>query len=144
MADEDEPFEPNWASAPGRSIRERLKHQGMTVGDFAVRLGLSVGDAEALLEGTLFIDDGLASRLAEVVSGTRQFWRRREDQFVADLARLGRTREGHVRREKDKEIVAGLIEEAVRAGDRKSTNAAVADCFEVLDRLHDDLEAARR
>lgn len=140
----DEPFEPDWASAPGDSIRGALRSRGVTVSDFAARMGFSVADAAALLEGSLPIDDGLAPRLAEVVSGTADFWQRREAQFVSDLARLGRTREGHVRRVRDKNLVVRLIEQAVRAGDRKATNAAVAGCCEILGRLHDELEAARR
>lgn len=142
---EEEPFEPDWAVAPGRSIWERLEGLNLTMGDFAEEVELTRDQATALLDGLHPISDDLAERLARVVGGSTTFWTRRERQFLASLERLGRTREGHARREREKEHAWKLIEAAVlHPGDPTHANLAMAEIGALLDALHDEVEAAGR
>ena len=44
-------FQPQWFSAPGVTIAQRLKSTNTTMADFAWEMDFSEGDAEDLIEG---------------------------------------------------------------------------------------------
>jgi len=144
LDDDDTPFLPDWTVSPGMSVREILEDRGMTVGDLARQTGLTSDEGADLVDGMLPIDEGLADRLAQVIGPSATFWINRERNFLADLERLGRTREGHARRVRDEDRVASLIEDALaHAGDRSRVNEAVAEALSVVDDLHDEIARLR-
>lgn len=84
------PFEPDWVSAPGDTIRELLDERGWCIMALADRLPRRPDFTAGLMAGTERIDQALAARLAEVLGGSEQFWINRDRQYVDDCARLGR------------------------------------------------------
>lgn len=81
-------FLPDWASPPGSTISELLAERGLSVADFAIRMGSSAEYARMLLEGAHPITNETAARLAEVLGTSASFWLSRESQFRDSLTRL--------------------------------------------------------
>jgi HTH-type transcriptional regulator / antitoxin HigA len=78
---------PQWISPPGAIVARILKGKNVDLDDFAFEIGLSAREARALIEGTVAIDDELASRLATVVGSTSSFWLRCEQSYREDIRR---------------------------------------------------------
>jgi len=77
-------FKPDWVSAPGDTITDILEERGLTVVEFAERLGMTLVDAEALLEGQTPITTAIAIQLEQVLGGSVEFWMEREAQYRED------------------------------------------------------------
>ncbi|MDX2307992.1 MAG: ImmA/IrrE family metallo-endopeptidase [Hyphomicrobium sp.] len=78
-------FQPSWASAPGSTIAEILKHRGLTLAEFAQEVGVSTSEATAVIRGSAAIDADLADRLA-ILGPSAEFWMRRERHYRDSLA----------------------------------------------------------
>lgn len=133
----NEPFMPDWTVAPGESIRECLEQGRISVAELKV-LGLSEEEIPLLLDGTLPLTERMAEKLSRLVGGTSEFWVSRERLFEEDLVRLGRSREGHVRRERDKARIVELLSNL--AGDPSQLHEVQATVGRLLDKLHDEIE----
>jgi plasmid maintenance system antidote protein VapI len=48
-------FQPSWASPPGATIAEILDLRGLTVAEFALEVGISTADVEAMIDGNTAI-----------------------------------------------------------------------------------------
>lgn len=81
-------FQPNWLSPPGETIAEIMATCGLSMAEFARRIGASSDTAEGLTVGSTHIDQTLAERLHGVLGPSAEFWMNREAQYRADAARL--------------------------------------------------------
>jgi HTH-type transcriptional regulator/antitoxin HigA len=81
-------FQPNWMSAPGATIADILKEQGLSIDDFAKLMGCSQTRAERLLGGREAITIEMAKLLAQRVGGSTSFWMSREQQYRDDVGYL--------------------------------------------------------
>jgi HTH-type transcriptional regulator / antitoxin HigA len=81
-------FHPDWTSAPGDTIGDILGERGLSLSEFAERLGRTPQDATDLLEGRATITIGTARRLEQVLGGSVEFWMSRDFQYRQDVARL--------------------------------------------------------
>ena len=81
-------FNPDWTSAPGDTIREILDQMGMSVAEFAERIGRARQEADDLLQGRATITLGIARRLQQAIGGSVEFWMSRDFQYRQDGARL--------------------------------------------------------
>jgi addiction module HigA family antidote len=89
VTNQAKPFLPDWICHPCESIAEGMDDQGLTLGEFAGRMGMSVGDAEDLVEGRVGISLEIAARLAEVLGSTAEFWTRLQANYEGERVRLG-------------------------------------------------------
>lgn len=88
MATEATEFRPDWASAPGETISDILAEKGISVGDFAERIGETIEHAQGLLEGRTTITIRTAQALALVLGGSAEFWVSRDYQYREHTARI--------------------------------------------------------
>ena len=79
--------EPDWVSAPGESILDRLEELGWTQKELAGRLGYTTKHVSQLVNGKAPITEDTALRLERVLGGTAQFWLEREAQYREAIAR---------------------------------------------------------
>ena len=108
----EESFKPNWANAPGNTIKDCMTDKNITVTDLAIMLnGNNILDAENmsqeayedlqfksdqyvydLLKGKIEIDEALALKLEKIFGVDKQFWINRDKNYKAALDRLGKER----------------------------------------------------
>ncbi len=81
-------FQPDWVSVPGDTIIDLLEEQNLSTIEFALRMGLTVADANELLHGRASISIEIARRLEGVIGGSAEFWMTRESQYRQGVARL--------------------------------------------------------
>jgi HTH-type transcriptional regulator / antitoxin HigA len=81
-------FRPNWASAPGDTIVDVLKQQGLSVIEFGHRIGQTTEGAMDLIQGRTAITIAVARQLALVLGASVEFWMSRDFQYREDIARL--------------------------------------------------------
>ncbi|WP_439498472.1 ImmA/IrrE family metallo-endopeptidase [Bosea sp. (in: a-proteobacteria)] len=81
-------FQPDWAVAPGATIRDMLSARRLTSDDLCAATDLSIDQADNLLSGKLPISEPLAEMLAEAVGGSRQFWLKRESLYRFRLSQI--------------------------------------------------------
>lgn len=81
-------FQPNWFSAPGVTIAQRLKSTNTNIQDFAWEMDFSESEAEDLLEGRMPITDSVAQRLQVSLGVSASFWRTRDAHYRHDVLRL--------------------------------------------------------
>jgi plasmid maintenance system antidote protein VapI len=81
-------FSPQWASAPGDTIKDMLDQRGLTISAFAQQLACTYDDALALLSGRMALTPFLAQQLSRAVGSSVDFWLTRESQFREDTARV--------------------------------------------------------
>jgi HTH-type transcriptional regulator/antitoxin HigA len=81
--------EPNWASPPGATIARVMNTREIDPSEFADAMGLKAHQFEALLQGTLRLNDRLAEALAEQLGSTARFWLARDKDYLKELTRLG-------------------------------------------------------
>src|SRR5574340_1401821 len=88
MATDATAFRPDWASAPGETISDILAERGLSVGDFAERIGETLERTHDLLEGRATITIRTAQALALVLGGSAEFWVSRDYQYREHTARI--------------------------------------------------------
>ncbi len=81
-------FHPDWASAPGDTIADILGDRGLSLAEFAQRMGQTPEHARDLLQGRVSITIAIARRLEKVVGASVEFWMSRDFQYRQDIARL--------------------------------------------------------
>lgn len=81
-------FNPNWASAPGDTIRDVLKEKNLSVAEFAQRLEFTAENAKDLLQGRSTITISVARKLTQVLGASLEFWMSRDYQYREDVAKL--------------------------------------------------------
>lgn len=77
----DAPFNPDWTSPPGDTIKDILREKKIPLIDLANHLDMSLLQAEALLRGDEQITTWRAMRLAEMLGSNPEFWMNREAQY---------------------------------------------------------------
>ena len=83
-----DPFAPDWASAPGDTASDLLRERGLSTTDLAGLLGLEHADTKDFLAGDAHLTAPLARELSRHLGASESFWRDRESQYRAELARL--------------------------------------------------------
>lgn len=78
----------NFTVAPGEYLQEWIDGNGMSVGEFAVELGVSVAEMEDLLTGKETIGREIACQLERVTSIPSDSWIRFELKYREDLKRM--------------------------------------------------------
>lgn len=78
----------NFAVAPGEYLQEWIDGNGMSVGEFAVELGVTVAEIEDLLTGKEAIGREIACQLERVTSIPSDSWIRFELKYREDLKRM--------------------------------------------------------
>ena len=81
-------FYPDWASAPGDTIRDLLYERNIPIGEFAESVGCDVENALGLLQGRVPITVSLARRLSSVLGASVEFWMSRDFHFRQDAIRI--------------------------------------------------------
>jgi plasmid maintenance system antidote protein VapI/Zn-dependent peptidase ImmA (M78 family) len=87
MANE-QPFQPDWVSAPGETIADVLRERGLPPAVFAGNIGCEAEQFNALLHGRIELSAETARLLETHLGGSRSFWLNREAHYRSDLARL--------------------------------------------------------
>lgn len=85
--DTDAPFQPKWASPPGDTIRDLLKHHKITQGQAAQRLGISRYSVNQLCNGKRNITPLMAIGLGKFFGQSAEFWMNRQAQYELSLLR---------------------------------------------------------
>lgn len=81
-------FSPNWTSAPGDTINDILHEKGMSLRDFADRIGQTLEQTAELVQGRATITLRIARQLEQVLGASVEFWMSRDFQYREDVARL--------------------------------------------------------
>lgn len=103
MENHDDEFKPDWASAPGDTIRDILDERNWTIEFFSLLMGLTLTETGQLLAGERAIDRPLAIKLSHVFNDDAKdarefgvtpqhgpsvdFWLKRQADYEADLLR---------------------------------------------------------
>jgi len=78
---------PDWVSAPGETMSDRLDELGWKQNELAERLGYTTKHVSQLIHGNAAITEDTALRLERVLGGTARFWLEREAQYREAQAR---------------------------------------------------------
>jgi HTH-type transcriptional regulator/antitoxin HigA len=81
-------FRPDWATAPGDTIADLLRERGLSVAEFARRMGYAAEDMHDLLQGRSAISIAVARQLEQVLGSSVEFWMSRDFQYREDAERL--------------------------------------------------------
>lgn len=81
-------YEPDFATAPGDTLSDKLEEMGMTQTDLAQRLGLTPKHVNGIISGKEPITQETAIGLERVLGIPLRFWINREMQYRERLARL--------------------------------------------------------
>jgi addiction module HigA family antidote len=84
------PFQPDWTVLPGEIIRDAMGERGWTETYLALRLGWTVDDLRALLEGKVKITTATAYLLSSVFEISPQFWTNLQAHYDRDSERIAR------------------------------------------------------
>jgi addiction module HigA family antidote len=76
------PFEPDWYSAPGDTIKDCLRERDLSVAKFAWLMKLPYPMVKNLIDGKEKITPEIAVKLTNVLGSTFAFWMRRDDQYM--------------------------------------------------------------
>lgn len=82
------PYDPDYAVAPGETIRETMEHLGMSQVEVAQRAGLSTKHVNELVKGKASITADTALRLERVLGVPAGLWMNLERQYQEQLLRL--------------------------------------------------------
>ncbi len=82
-------FSPDFAVAPGETVREVMEDMGMTRRELAMRLGITVACLNALFRGEHAISVETAENLERVTGAPARFWTTLERNYRRQLAREG-------------------------------------------------------
>lgn len=84
---DDVPFKPDYAIAPGETVKETLETLEMTQADLAGRTGLTAKTINLIIKGAAPITATTAMQFEAVLGPPASFWMNLERQFQEDLAR---------------------------------------------------------
>jgi HTH-type transcriptional regulator/antitoxin HigA len=87
-------------SAPGETIKDILEEKNWSVEKFAGKIGLTTQEAHKLLKGKMQIEDKLADKLGEVFGTDKEFWLKRDSNYISDLTRRKNEKDGQKLRKK--------------------------------------------
>ena len=68
----------SWVSCPGQTVSRMLWARGIDIGDFRTTLGWSEKQCDMLFDGSLHLDEQVASDLAKAIGPSESFWIQRE------------------------------------------------------------------
>jgi HTH-type transcriptional regulator / antitoxin HigA len=85
--------EPDYAVAPGETLRDRLDELGMTQAELAVRTGLTTKHINQVLQGVVPLSADVAQRLEYATGVPARLWNRLEADYRSTLVRLGQRRD---------------------------------------------------
>lgn len=126
-------FQPQWFSAPGATIAQRLKSTNTTIEDFAWEMDFSESDAEDLIGGRMPITDLIAERLQVSLGVSAAFWRIRDAQYRNDVDRLAQ----QIPQDSAKKWLRDLpIRDMIAFGwieDQPQLNGKIAECLRYFD-----------
>ncbi len=86
-------FRPNWASAPGDTIKDVLFERNISIDDFAQRMQNKVDAVNDLLQGRTAITLATARQLEKILGASVEYWMARDFQYRQDIARFSVTAE---------------------------------------------------
>ena len=81
-------FQPNWATAPGGTIAELLQANRLSIDEFASHMGISIEDANNLVDGRGTITVSIARQLSVVLGASSEFWMSRDIHYRQDAKRF--------------------------------------------------------
>lgn len=81
-------YQPDYVVAPGEILREHMEAFGWTVADVCAVIGLCRDDIEGVLSVEKQIDEGIADRLAMLVTYPGRMWLSLEELYQEDKTRL--------------------------------------------------------
>jgi plasmid maintenance system antidote protein VapI len=86
------PFDPDWASPPGHTIRDMMYLHGVLESTLSGKLGVAESELEGILSGKTEITSDIACKLAGAfpVDVPAEFWMEREKQYRDSLAKIAR------------------------------------------------------
>lgn len=79
------PFEPDYAVAPGLTVKECMEATGYTQKEFATRVGVSVQSLMRIFQGEQPITPATASALEKVTGVVARFWNTLESNYREQL-----------------------------------------------------------
>ena len=82
------PYNPDYAVAPGETVRETMECLGLTQREFAMRLGTSVQTLNRIFRGTQRITEEMANKLERVTGSPDSFWNNFESRYRLQLAKV--------------------------------------------------------
>lgn len=130
-------FEPDYATAPGESLRDTIEAMGMSQAELANRTGLSTKHVNQIVQGIAPVSAETALALERVTGAPAEFWNTLEANHRLHLSREAETAES----EGDRGWVAGFpLNELRRRGlvenprDWKATRAQLLAFFGVANR----------
>lgn len=85
-------YAPDYAVAPGESLREAIEHLGMTQAEFAQRMGITVQSLSQILSGEQAISCETAQKLEYVTGISSKFWNNMEARYREQLLVVSRLR----------------------------------------------------
>lgn len=85
---EDTPFNPDWVSPPGESIKDLADEKGVSTKVLATKLGLSDEQLAQLLTGNMALTPEIAVSLELSIGGSSAFWNSREKKYRDKLSSL--------------------------------------------------------
>lgn len=78
-------FAPDYAVAPGESLREAIEYLGMTQAEFAQRMGMTPQSLSRILSGKQPISYETAQKLEYITGISREFWNNLEARYREQL-----------------------------------------------------------
>lgn len=81
-------YNPDYAVAPGETIREVMEYLGMTQREFAMRLDTTVQSINRIFKGDQGITAEMANKLERVTGTPSSFWNALEWQYRSQLVRM--------------------------------------------------------
>ena len=81
----DERLTPHRAVHPGEILREELRERGISIDDFARRLGMSSRNLHNFLRGDLPLSKDLAQKLEQNLAIPAPVWQRLYEGFLRDM-----------------------------------------------------------
>jgi addiction module HigA family antidote len=82
------PYNPDYAVAPGETVRETMECLGLTQREFAMRLGTSVQTLNRIFRGTQRITEEMANKLERVTGTPASFWNNFESRYRLQLSKV--------------------------------------------------------
>lgn len=80
-------YEPDFAVAPGETLKEVLEDLGMSQAELATRTGLSPKHVNQVIQGHVRLTPDMAARLEPVVGVPARIWNRLESNYRDLLTR---------------------------------------------------------
>lgn len=82
-------FKPNWVSIPGSTLKDVMVKKGYTQKSLSAATEIPRQELKKILRGLFPIKRKHALAFEGVLGVSASFWLRREQQYTADLKRLG-------------------------------------------------------